>query len=97
MEYITIADWPGGSVSVFEEELTNEIDRRGGDPGGLLARYVGEHNQGLRIVAVWESQAAAEGFFASFPEAAAKRLAPASGGVPSVAALTSLNSYVAAG
>jgi hypothetical protein len=95
MAYITIADWPGGSLPVFEEEHASEVTRRGGDPDGLLARYVGEENKGLRIVAVWTSQTDAEEFFASLPEATARRLAPASGGVPSVTALTALNSYVA--
>lgn len=95
MAYVTIADWPGGTLPVFEEEIASEMARRGGNPDGLLARYVGEENKGLRIVAVWASQTDAEEFFASLPEASAKRLAPTSGGVPSVTAVTALNSYVA--
>lgn len=91
MEWITIADWPGGKLAVFEELRAG----RGADPDGLLARYVGENGDGLRIVAVWESKAPAERFFASMPEADAKRLAPVSGGVPSVTTLASQNSYVA--
>lgn len=91
MEWITIADWPGGKLSVLEELRT----QRGEDPEGLLARYAGEHDDGLRIVAVWESKSAAEQFFASFPEGHARRLAPASGGVPRVTALESQSSYVA--
>ena len=90
MEWITIVDWPGGEVSVLEE-----LRAQRGDPEGLLARYAGEHGDGLRIVAVWESKSAAERFFASFPEAHARRLAPASGGVPAVSALASQSSYVA--
>lgn len=91
MEWITIADWPGGTVAVLEE-LRAQQDS---DPEGLLARYAGETGGGLRIVAVWESKAAAERFFASMPEVAAKRLAPASAGIPSVATLASQHSYVA--
>ena len=93
MEYVTVADWPGGTLPIFEEEHA-QLARRGGDPDGLLARYVGEVGQGLRTVFVWASQTDAEKFFAALPEAAARRLAPASGGVPSVTALTSANSYV---
>lgn len=94
MEYITVADWPGGTLPAFEEQHAEEVAGRGEDHDGLLARYVGEVNQGLRIVAVWASQTDAESFFASLPEAASRRLAPESGGIPSVTALTSLNSYV---
>ncbi len=91
MEWITIANWPGGKLAVFEELRA----QRGEDPEGLLARYAGEDGDGLRIVAVWESKAAAERFFASMPEAHAKRLAPASAGVPSVITLAAQDSYVA--
>lgn len=96
MEYITIVDWPGGTLPAFEEEHASEVAVRGGDPEGLLARYVGEDPKGLRIVAVWATQSHAEQFFASLSEATAKRLAPASGGIPSVTALTALDTYVAA-
>jgi hypothetical protein len=91
MEWITIADWPGGTLAVFEELSA----KRGTAPEGILARYVGEEGGGLRVVAVWESKEAAERFFTSMPEEHAKRLAPASGGLPSVTTLASQNSYVA--
>lgn len=91
MEWITIADWPGGTVSVLKE-LRATKDR---DPEGLLARYAGETGDGLRIVAVWESKEAAERFFASMNEADAKRLAPHSGGVPTVSAIAAQATYVA--
>ena len=91
MEWITIVDWPGGTLPVFEELRA----KRGTDPDGLLARYVGETGDGLRIVAVWQTQQAAESFFTSMPEGDAKQLAPASGGVPSVSTLAAAESYLA--
>ena len=91
MEWITIVDWPGGTLPVFEE-----LHAERGDPEGLKARYTGEAQGALRIVAVWESKAAAERFFAGMQQADAARLAPASGGVPTVTTLESANSYVAA-
>ena len=33
MEWITIVDWPGGKVEVFDEEHAKH-----GDPEGLIAR-----------------------------------------------------------
>jgi hypothetical protein len=91
MEWITIVDWPGGTLSTFEELST----QRGSNPDGLLARYVGETGDALRIVAVWDNQQAAENFFASMPEADAKRLAPASSGVPSVNTLAVAERFLA--
>ena len=92
MTWITIVDWPGGTVPIFQELRA----LRGSDPDGLLARYAGETGDALRIVAVWENQQAAEAFFASMPQADAKRLAPASSGVPTVSTLAVVDAYVAA-
>ena len=54
MEWITIADWPGGTVADFDK-----LHAEHGDPDGLVARYCGVVNGDLRIVAAWESKAAA--------------------------------------
>ena len=84
MEWITIVDWPGGTVADFDSAHAER-----GDPDALIARYVGMFNGDLRIVAVWESQQGAETFFANVPEEIARRLAPRTNGVPTVAAFTS--------
>ena len=93
MEWITIVDWPGGTLATFNKLR----DSRGTNPDGLLARYAGETGEALRIVAVWEDKEAAERFFASMPESDAKLLAPASSGVPSVNTLAVADSFVAVG
>ena len=84
MEWITIVDWPGGTVADFDSAHAER-----GDPDALIARYVGMFNGDLRIVAVWESQHGAEAFFANVPEEIARRLAPRTNGVPTVAAFAS--------
>lgn len=81
MEWITSADWPGGTTAAFEE-----LNQQHGDPEGLLDRYVGAVPGGVRVVAVWESKTAAERFFAHIPDAVKDRLAPATNGVPTVTA-----------
>lgn len=91
MEWITIADWPGGKLETLEE-LTAALPEQ---PDGLRARYAGEIDGALRIVAVWESQAHAEKFFAWLPEAHAQRLAPVSNGVPTVTAMQVESRFVA--
>ena len=71
MEWITIVDWPGGKVEVFDEE-----HEKHGDPEGLMARDVAGIEGAPRIVAVWESQEAAQRFFSTLPAADEARLAP---------------------
>lgn len=83
MEWITIVDWPGGTVADFDAAHAER-----GDPEALVARYLGTFDGDLRIVAVWESKDAAETFFANMPEAIARRLAPRTNGSPTVAAFT---------
>lgn len=82
MEWLTVVDWPGGTVADFDDAHGER-----GDPDGLVARYVGSYQGDLRIVAVWESQERAEAFFAGIPEDVALRLAPRSGGSPIVAGM----------
>jgi hypothetical protein len=89
MEWITIADWPGGKVEVFDEE-----HEKHGNPEGLIARYVGGSGNALRVLAVWESQEAAQRFFSTMPETAAARLAPDTNGVPTVSAFSADRAYV---
>lgn len=89
MEWITIVDWPGGTLSEFDKAHAER-----GDPDGIVARYCGVVNGDLRIVAVWESRAAAERFFANMPADVAARLAPRTNGVPSVTAFEVERSFV---
>lgn len=88
MEWITIVDWPGGSVADFDWAHTEK-----GDPDALVARYVGTFEGDLRIVAVWQSREGAEAFFASMPQEIGRRLAPRTNGIPTVAAFTSERSW----
>jgi hypothetical protein len=82
--WITIVDWPGGRIETFAElQATHEDDGH----GGLLARYLSQQPDGLRIVAAWESEAAARAFFEDLPAASRARLAPATDGTPSVTGL----------
>ena len=83
MEWITIVDWPGGTVADFDSAHAER-----GDPDALLTRYVGTFEGELRIVAVWDSREGAEKFFANMPEEVARRLAPRTSGMPTVAAFT---------
>ena len=88
MEWITIVDWPGGTLDSFDEAHAER-----GDPDGLIARYIGMFNGDMRIVAVWPSKDAAEKFFAGMPEDIARRLAPRTNGTPTVSAFTAERSW----
>lgn len=88
MEWITIADWPGGTVPDFDK-----LHAEHGDPDGLVARYCGVVNGDLRIVAAWESKGAAERFFANVPTDVAARLAPKTNGVPNATAFDAERSF----
>lgn len=67
MSVVTIATPPFATLEAFREVMSQQ---GAGEPEGLIARYVGEADGQLRIVAVWESKELALGFFAG-------RLAPA--------------------
>ena len=88
MEWITIADWPGGTVADFDQAHAEK-----GDPDALVARYIGTFDGDLRIVAVWRSREGAEAFFAGMSEEISRRLAPRTKGVPTVAAFTAERSW----
>lgn len=88
MEWITVVDWPGGRISDFDKARAEY-----GDPDGLVARYCGVVNGDLRIVAAWESKAAAERFFANMPADLTARLAPRTNGVPNVTAFEAERSF----
>lgn len=77
MKWITIVEWPGGTIEDFDRERG-----RRSEPDGIVARYCGMDRGNLKIVAVWESKDAADRFFAAFPEDVKARLAPKSNGVP---------------
>jgi len=54
--WITIVDCPGGRLDVFDElDSTHQDDLH----VGVLSRYCCQQPDALRIVAIWESQAAA--------------------------------------
>ena len=71
--WITIVDWPGGRLETFDRVSATHDDH---EHAGLLARYCTQMPGALRIIAVWESQADADGFFASLPAENKARLAP---------------------
>jgi hypothetical protein len=88
MEWITIVDWPGGTVAGFDEAHAEH-----GDPDGLIARYVGTFDGDMRIIAVWADKQAAERFFADMSDDVARRLAPRTNGTPAVAAFSAERSW----
>lgn len=79
--WVTIVDWPGGRLETFAELQATHHDH---DHGGLLARYCSQLPESLRIIAIWESEAAANQFFEQLPDANRARLAPATEGTPSI-------------
>lgn len=82
--WLTIVDWPGGRLETFAELQATHHDH---DHTGLLARYCSQLPDSLRIVAVWDSEDAANQFFEQLPAANRVRLAPASDGTPSITAV----------
>jgi hypothetical protein len=79
--WMTIVDWPGGRLETFAELQATHHDH---DHTGLLARYCSQLPDSLRIIAIWESEAAANQFFEQLPAANRARLAPATDGTPSI-------------
>jgi hypothetical protein len=91
MSWITIAKPPLTSVDQFNAVLAGQ----GGEPDGLQARYVGATDGEMRIVAVWESKAHADRFFAeTLGPALAKALGPEPVGRPEVLGLEVAHQYV---
>lgn len=76
---MTIVDWPGGRLETLAELQATHDDH---EHAGLLARYCSQQPDSLRIVAVWESEAAARECFEHLPAANRARFAP--GGSPSI-------------
>jgi hypothetical protein len=66
MSYLTIAKPAFGTLEGFQKIMSAQP----GEPAGLQARYVADVGDGIRVVAVWESQQHAERFLE-------ERLAPA--------------------
>ena len=69
MSYLTIAKPAFGTLEGFQKVMSNQ-GIGSGVPDGLQARYVADVGDGIRVVAVWESQEHAERFLE-------ERLAPA--------------------
>jgi len=90
--WLTIADWPGGTIEVFDELSATHADDL---HVGLLARYCGQLPDALRIVAVWASREDAERFFERLPAANRARLAPA--GAPAVSGFAAQRAHHATG
>lgn len=73
LAWITIVDWPGGRLETFDLFDASHDDH---DHAGLAARYCSQLPDALRIVAIWESEKAAERFFENLPADNTARLAP---------------------
>ena len=75
--WLTIVDLPGGRLETFDLLEASHADH---EHFGLTARYCTQLPDVLRIVAVWESEEAADSFFENLPADNKRRLAPL--GVP---------------
>src|SRR4051794_38441602 len=56
-----LADIPGGTIEQYEA-IVRALDMRGTPPAGALFHAAGEAEGGLRVMEVWESQAALDAF-----------------------------------
>lgn len=93
MQWITVATPPFGKIEQFDRVLA----AAGGEPDGLVARYVGTADDGkLRILTIWESKADADRFFANtLGPLLARALGPEPVGAPQVVGIEVARSYVA--
>lgn len=73
LAWLTIVDWPGGSLETFDLFDATHDDH---EHTGLTARYCAQLPDVLRIVAIWESEEAADRFFENLPADNKTRLAP---------------------
>jgi hypothetical protein len=90
MHWITIAVPPFNSIETFDAVR----DRLGVEPEGLLARWVGTVDGGVRVVMVWRSRAHADHFFAHrLGPALAATLGPEPAGAPTVTAFEAQRTY----
>jgi hypothetical protein len=90
MQWIAIATPPFASIDQFDQVMENV----GAEPEGLQARYVGPSADGLRVVTLWESKAAADRFFTDrLGPALAKALGPEPAGHPTVIGVEVARSY----
>jgi hypothetical protein len=92
MKWITVATPPFNSIEVFDKVRAAHA---GGEPDGLEARYVGTAEDGtLRVVALWQSKACADRFFAeTIGPALAKVLGPEPAGAPELIGIDIARSY----
>jgi hypothetical protein len=91
MQWIAVATPPFGSIEQFDQVM----DRLGGEPEGLEARYVGTSSEGLRVITLWESKAHADKFFAErLGPALAKVLGPEPAGTPQVLGIDVARTYL---
>lgn len=73
LAWVTIVDWPGGRLETLDLFDASHDDH---DHAGLTARYCSQLPDALRIIAIWESEKAAERFFENLPPDNKARLAP---------------------
>ncbi|ONH59901.1 hypothetical protein CcI49_14365 [Frankia sp. CcI49] len=92
MQWITIAVPPFDTV----EQADAVFAQVGVEPAGLRARYVGAGPDGrLRVVALWESKAHADDFFATtLGPALARALGPEPAGRPEIIGIDVARAYV---
>ena len=94
--WITVSTPAFGSIEQFDAVQAAVQSTLGGEPDGLEGRYVGTADDGkLRVVALWESKAHADRFFAeTLGPALAKALGPEPVGKPQVVGIDVARSYV---
>jgi hypothetical protein len=92
MAWMTIAKPPYTSIDDYHKVM----EAVGTEPDGLHARYVGSGPDGVRVVAIWESQQHAQRFLTErLAPALAKVLGPEPQGLPEVTQMELADAYVA--
>ncbi len=93
MQWITVAAPPFQSIEQFDK-VTASVDEA--PPEGMQSRYVGTSDDGkLRVVALWETKAHADRFFAeTLGPAVARVLGPEPVGRPEMYGIDVARSFV---
>jgi hypothetical protein len=94
MQWITVATPAFGSIEEFDTVHAQLHAQLGGEQDGLEARYVGTAEDGkLRVIALWESKAHADRFFAETLGRARTKALGAGVGAPDVVGIDVARTY----
>ena len=95
MQWITVATPAFWSIEEFDTVHAQVRAQMGGEQDGLEARYVGTAEDGkLRVVALWESKAHADRFFAETLGRARTKALGREVGAPEVVGIDVARSYL---